>query len=306
MPAAALIIPTLNRQAQVRKLYSFLPAQTVQDFETIIVDQSDEPDTDMAAAATDPEWALTYLHLSRKSLPNARNVGARAASSPVLIFIDDDVELAPGFIEAHLRALENPEVHAVAGRITGGYDDGPPYAEPVGVYHPLTGRVSRNFHREHQRENLGQLPGGNFSVRREVYVGVGGFDSLGFGGRSSIGEETDFACRLVEAGKRIDFEPAAHLIHLHLSAGGCRDASLARWTYWHGHNQALLSRRHAPFWAWVPFMAVAGLRYLAHTIRHRHAGLVFSGIAGTVAGFIAGPRFAPFSGGPTADTSAAS
>lgn len=283
-PAATLVIPTLERPEQLEVLVSCLESQTRKDFEVLILDQSDQPDHRMQERDRLSDGRIRYVYLTRKSLPNARNEAARRASSPVLIFIDDDVELSDRFVEAHLARLEVGDVAAVAGRITGGYDDGPPDATPTGAWHAWNATVTRNFHVNRTYDSIEQLPGGNFSVRREIYTEVGGFHPDAFGGPASIGEESDFACRLRKAGHAIAFEPQAHLIHLHLPRGGCRDTSITRWTYWHGHNMALLMRRHSRWWFLPTFVLLQVLRYTVHAVRKKAPSLIWFGVTGTLKG----------------------
>jgi glycosyltransferase involved in cell wall biosynthesis len=285
MLAASLIIPTLDRQDHVRVLLESLKRQTRQDFEVVVVDQTDAPDAEVRRMAEVDTGRFQYLHLERKSLPNARNVGAAAARSEILIFIDDDVELSAGFVAAHvsaLEALDGPD--AAAGRITGGYDDGDPDARLVGKFNPWLATVTRNFHLLKGARGIHQLPGGNFSVRREAFFAAGGFDAEGFCGTASIGEETDFAMRLIYTGHQIDFVPKAHLIHLHLPMGGCRDRSVVTWTYWHGHNMALLARRYSGLLRMPVFVAAQVLRYAAHGIKRKSLSVTLAGWRGLVRG----------------------
>ncbi len=281
---ASLIIPTLDRQEQVRTVVAALRNQTFTDFETIIIDQTDQPDSVMARIAAESEGRIRYLQESRKSLPNARNIGYLLARGEILIYIDDDVELSPEFVASHVAAISQTGADAIAGRITGGYDDGPPGATPVGWFSRLSGRIWRNFHVTESHSGLNQIPGGNFSVRRHSYKLAGGFDADGFSGTSAFGEESDFSLRLIANGGRIAFEPAAHLIHLHLPAGGCRDRSLSDWTYWHGHNLCLLFGRHGAWWA-IPFHTLKQVaRYIVHGLRAKSKEITLAGWSGMIAG----------------------
>ena len=289
MPKATLIIPTLERPDILLGLLKSLERQTERDFETVVVDQSDVANAAAKALADASNGRIVYLFIERKSLPNARNVGAQKAAGDILIFIDDDVELAAEFVAAHVARLSDAGLAAVAGRITGGYDDGPADAKIVGAICPITGSVTRNFHVTFPVDSIEQLPGGNFSVRAKVYRELGGFDPDTFGGPASIGEETDFACRLRTAGHRIAFEPKAHLIHLHAPRGGCRDDSVTRWTFWHGHNMAALRRRYSPWYLWLPFVWIQTARYFVHAVKKANPLVWPSGVWGTMLGIARGP-----------------
>src|SRR5262249_3844974 len=62
--------------------------------------------------------------------------------------------------------------------------------------------------------------GGNFSVRREIALRLGGFDERFV--RVAYHFEAEFAYRLNRAGHRIFYEPAASLHHLRAREGGTR------------------------------------------------------------------------------------
>ena len=289
VPQASLIIPTLQRQELILEVLAKLETQSTQDFETIVIDQSETINEKARELAANSSGKIKYVYEERQSLPNARNIGAKNAASEVLIFIDDDVDLSKDFVESHLSHYGNSEIHAVAGRITGGYDDGDISAKTVGKFNPWTISVTRNFHVEFSVDAIDQLPGGNFSVRKNVYDKLSGFDAETFGGRASIGEETDFALRLQKTGKRICFDPKAHLIHLHAPRGGCREESKVRWTYWHGHNMGAISRRHAPAYTWLPFIWLQCGRYIAHSVKSLNPLLVVMGCVGTLIGMLKRP-----------------
>ena len=83
----SIIIPTLNRYEVLKKLLKDLESQNYKNFETIIIDQSDN---------YNPEFYKKYnlninlIHQSEKALWKARNRGIIEAKSDLLIFLDDD------------------------------------------------------------------------------------------------------------------------------------------------------------------------------------------------------------------------
>lgn len=267
----SVIIPTVDRPGAAGKLVRSLERQTYRDFEVIVVDQSERPD---------PELPPDALRITERGLPNARNVGAARARGDILLFIDDDEVPEDRWIERHAHHYADPDVAGVAGRIRGGYDAP---GGPTGRFGRWTLHIGRHFDSD-APAYVDHLPGGNFSVRREAFHSVGGFD-ISYGG-SALGEDTDFSLRLRAArrGIRFVYEPEAAVTHLRMEQGGCRAPSFSNWLYWHAHNVMLLALRHAAAPA-IPLIVLArALRFGLFAIEHRDPALVAVGLHGLGAG----------------------
>jgi GT2 family glycosyltransferase len=132
----------------------------------------------------------------------ARNVGAAATTAPLLGFVDADDKVAPGWVEAMVRALE--EHQFVAGPFDAEELNDPSVQRSRWL--PQTDGL--------QTSTVGPgLPfagGGNLGIHRSVYEAVGGFDEdvVGF-------PDTDFCWRVQLAGVPLVFAPDA-LLHVRL------------------------------------------------------------------------------------------
>ena len=61
---------------------------------------------------------IQLYRLDWASLPGARNYAVDMAQGEIILFIDDDVELPLGFLQAHARNYQTrPDIGAVAGRV---------------------------------------------------------------------------------------------------------------------------------------------------------------------------------------------
>ncbi len=276
MHKLSLVVPTVDRPGALYNLLRHLEHQRRPPDEIVIVDQS--PREDERAAA----WpGVRYHRIAQRGLPNARNVGLRLATGDVVLFLDDDVIPDPALCEAHLANYTDPDIAGVGGRVTGGYDAA---AGGVGEFDALDGTVIRNFETS-ERRPVDHLPGGNMSFRRAVFERIGGFDTA-YGG-AAIGEETDFCLRARRAGFRLVFDPRAAVEHLHLQAGGCRDARFEDWLYWHAHNGMLFVLRHARAVAWPLFVLKRVARFGLFGLEHGSVPLVVVGLGGLVRGVAA-------------------
>jgi glycosyltransferase involved in cell wall biosynthesis len=97
VPIISVIIPTCNRVAYLKKAIDSVYAQTLQQFEIIVVDDGS---TDETAAAVKPyDVRLRYFHQPHLGVSAARNHALREASSNYIAFLDDDDLFAPTKLE---------------------------------------------------------------------------------------------------------------------------------------------------------------------------------------------------------------
>src|SRR5688572_2890462 len=92
VPRVSVVIPVFNRPLAVLQAIESVLAQTVQDFELIVVDDgSDDGTPDTLAGLTDPRIRIVR-HPQRRGGSAARNTGIRAAAADYVAFLDSDDE----------------------------------------------------------------------------------------------------------------------------------------------------------------------------------------------------------------------
>lgn len=105
-PRVSVVIPTRNRAESLSRAVASMLAQTLQEWELLIVDDGSEDDTGRRVE----EWQLADVrvrgvrHVDRKGGGAARNSGLRLARAPWIAFLDDDAEWMPTKL-AHQLAL---------------------------------------------------------------------------------------------------------------------------------------------------------------------------------------------------------
>jgi glycosyltransferase involved in cell wall biosynthesis len=95
---AALVIPTRNRVAVLRRTLESLAAQSAQPTEVIVVDASDDRSThSFCVNACIPGLAskVSWLAAEVTGAASQRNQGVRGCSQPVIGFMDDDILFEP-------------------------------------------------------------------------------------------------------------------------------------------------------------------------------------------------------------------
>jgi len=105
LPKISLVVPLYNKVNEVERAIDSIFAQTIQDFELIIVDGgSTDGSLDVIKKyENDPRYHL--IHQVSKGLPAGRNEGIAVASTNFIAFLDADDEWCPTFLEKifHLR-----------------------------------------------------------------------------------------------------------------------------------------------------------------------------------------------------------
>lgn len=117
-PAIGVIIPTYNRRRSLEELLDTLAAQTLprEEFEVVVVDDGSTDGTETLSARTYP-FRMRYHRQSNAGDAAARNQGAALTAAEWLVFLDDDILVHEGFLQALL-----PDREDVQGRIVVGAD----------------------------------------------------------------------------------------------------------------------------------------------------------------------------------------
>jgi glycosyltransferase involved in cell wall biosynthesis len=203
-PVVSVVVPTRGRAAYLEvTLDSLLEQRGGTAYEIVVVDDGAADATAQAVAARP---GVRYLaHGARRGLNAARNTGLRESSASLIAFVDDDVLVPPGWVEA---------LAAGARR----YEDAEAFGGPIRAR--FEGHTPRGCGREDppittldlgpEDREAEAVWGANFAVRRTAIERVGEFDE-------SIvrphGDEEEWLLRLRAAGGRIVYLAAAGLDH---------------------------------------------------------------------------------------------
>lgn len=251
-----------------------------------------------------PDEPVRVVHAPDGGASHARNSGARAASTPVVAFLDDDVEVDPHWLEGVLRGFgREPGVSGVTGLILpasledagqvrmqqfGGFDKGG---------RPALFDLDRHAHDHPLYPYLPGIygSGANMALRREVFTRLGGFDErLGPGTRTRGGEDIDLLLRAVLAGELLAYEPQS-LVHHHHRAAPDRELRSTMYAYGAGLGAVLVKQAtHRPARREIVRRVPGGLRYLLSAsspknARHRSGGYPASLRIAELAGLASAP-----------------
>lgn len=149
-----------------------------------------------------------YIEVEEAPTPaRNRNIGVQAARSEWVCFTDSDCRPNPNWLRQIRKAIEIEDRVAVAGAVC--IPDKMPY---WGICDHLLGFGLQTV----EIAQPGKIPYAatlNFSIRRDVFLTLGGFDEKF---TTAGGEDRDFGWQLKQAGYTIEYVPAAQVLHDHI------------------------------------------------------------------------------------------
>lgn len=224
----SIIIPTLNRTDMLINTIKDLLDLKYSNYEIIIVDQSDKIDKKIFDFVKKHYKIIKYFHITKKSSPNAKNVGVKNCSGEIIIFIDDDVEIKEKkFIQYHLENYKNNLIGGVSGRVIIENEKKTKNKE-VGKFKYFGLKQIANYDSDF-RVYVDSVYGCNASFSREAFNKAGGFSDI-FVGNAYL-EESDFSFKVKRAGYKLIFDPKPVLKHLIYKKGGYRIKDIYKFRY---------------------------------------------------------------------------
>ena len=203
----SIVIPAFNAAGHLRVCLQALETGADSVHEIIVVDDGSTDETREVAA----EFPVTLIQASERRGPAfARNLGAKAATGDILVFLDADVCVHADTIERIRQSFESdPELDALIGS----YDSSPRSQDFLSQYRNLM------HHHVHQRgaQEASTFWSGCGAIRRTLFLEHNGFDEAF--GRPAI-EDIELGYRLQRAGRKIELDRTLQVTHL------------KRWTFW--------------------------------------------------------------------------
>lgn len=215
-PRASIVVVTWNAVEWSRRAIEAIATHTELPYELIVVDNGSVDGTrdylhDQVSGAT------VIVNFSNLGFGVASNLGAARARAPVVVFVNSDLVVGPGWLAPLCLRLENDPGACVVGPkivdLNGRLDHaGALLAHDGWAMHYGSGddpaRPEYSFARR-----VDYVSGACFAVRARVFHESGGFDPWF---QTAYFEDADLCLRLAAQGWEIWYEPASVVTH----AGG--------------------------------------------------------------------------------------
>lgn len=211
-PKFSVIIITRNRASFLPKVLESLLKQDFENkkYEIIVVDNNSDDDTTSIVERFKRECPnkIHYVFEPEIGMSKARNKGATVARGEILVFIDDDAIASPNWLDDYwLLYRIFPEIVAAGGRIEPLFQCGRPkwLSDELLV---VLGHLNIS-----DKETVLSFPdhpfGGNFSVKKEIFIKVGGFiEDI-----KHCNEEKAFFYKLYLNNYKVGYSPKALVYH---------------------------------------------------------------------------------------------
>jgi GT2 family glycosyltransferase/glycosyltransferase involved in cell wall biosynthesis len=223
----SIVIPTFNRLDLTRACLKAIQTHTPADqYEIVVVDNASTDGTRDFLAAEQRSGRLTaILNDSNSGFARACNQGAAVAHGKFVLFLNNDTEVKPGWLEPLIRTLEtDPRVGAVGSKLI--FPDATiqhagvvilddrKHGDPLLAQH-IFHRKPQDLPEVNQPMLYQALTAASLLVRKDLFRELNGFDEDYWNGY----EDVDLCFKIGASGRLLVYQPASVVVH-HESQSG--------------------------------------------------------------------------------------
>ena len=217
----SVILCTYNRCRSLTETLGSVAASALPDsveWEVLVVDNNSTDQTFRVVEDFCCRYPgrFRYVFEPRPGKSYALNAGIREAQGEVLAFTDDDIKVETRWLQNLTAALNDGEWAGSGGRTVLAQAFSPPAWLALKGPYALGGALAALFDLGGEPRELHESPfGANMAFHKKMFEKYGGFRTdLGPRPGSKIrNEDTEFGGRLLAAGERLYYEPAAIVYH---------------------------------------------------------------------------------------------
>jgi glycosyltransferase involved in cell wall biosynthesis len=198
-PRVSVVVCAYNAERTMDACLASLERLNYPDYEVIVVNDGSR---DRTLAISEGYPYCRIISQENKGLSVARNVGAQAATGDILAYTDSDCVADPDWLDYLVGTMETKGLVACGG----------PNLSPTEtslVPEAVAVSPGAPCHVLLDDEIAEHIAGCNMAFRRDVLLGLGGFDPI----FRAAGDDVDICWRLQDAGYAIGYSAAAFVWH---------------------------------------------------------------------------------------------
>lgn len=199
----SVVIPNHNGSGTLKRCLEAIRSSFYQKHECIVVDDGSTDNSIEIARGLATQ--VVVLEGGPSGPAHARNVGAQAACGDIIFFVDADVVICPDTLQKIAASFSGSSELAA---VFGSYDDQPGDGHFLSQYKNLF----HHFVHQQANENSTSFWSGCGAIRREIFLEIGGFDTLKYP-HPSI-EDIELGRRLIVKGYKILINKTIQVKHL--------------------------------------------------------------------------------------------
>lgn len=262
----SIVIPTYNRERCVLDLINCLLRQDYDNFEILVIDQSDVLSDEKRKVIKEYPDLIRYYWIEDRGRSLAKNYGILEASGEIILFCDDDIIVPENFISTHASAYGDTSIGAISCRLVEEGQPALPIRKPLRTtfYGRLINKPYSTF-----SGFVTSLNGGNMSFRKEVLDKVGFFEENFIG--TSMVEEPDIAYRILKCGYRLYFNASITIFHYPQYNGNIAEMKEKRsdWFYFYFFNLCIFYGKYQRWWNLVFVFIYCVVLSLKHVVQYK-------------------------------------
>lgn len=212
-PLVSIVIPVYNNIEYTHRCLKSIQASVPQQgFEIIVVDDQSQDQT--ASVLSSIEGIRVITNESNMGFIKSCNKGAREARGKFLLFLNNDTQVLPGWLDELVETFKrNPDAGLVGAKLL----------NPNGTLQEAGGIIwndgsAWNYGRNEDPRKpeycylreVDYCSGACIMVPKELFFSIGGFDEWY---APAYGEDSDLAFQIKKAGRKVFYQPMAEIIH---------------------------------------------------------------------------------------------
>lgn len=212
-PQVSIIIPTFNNLALTRQCLDAILSNTPQGlYEIIVVDNGSTDGTPAYLKQQEAAGRLrVLLRPQNHGFASGCNFGTQAATTPFLLFLNNDTVVQSGWLTTLLSAATRPQAGVVGAKLL--YADNTIQHAGIEFINGVPDHPHRHAPADlpaaNQSRELDMVTGACLLTPRDVFLKLGGFDEVF---RNGV-EDVDYCLRVRALGRKVVYEPKSVVYH---------------------------------------------------------------------------------------------